>query len=640
MEGISLKSSTTSNLHPIQVRVEVQIAGRKQFFHSSKTRLVIGSVESADVRIEGTQVAPIHALIEVGFAEELAHCTLRVVDLASPFGVSLNGVRVLNEEIRSGDSVRIGDATLKFNFTRSQESEPLPEKALLLIDRRTVETIFDYQPSTLEALEVVYSFNGSIFEVKHFTRESEVVLSSDGNGDFTIPPVLVSGRTMKLLQKQGGQWVLNLDGSMGGVLYQKGRLTSIEELRKGQSQRSLVLGSGDFVKLQLGALTWYISQTVAPPAIKKQSPFSPDPFLIRSFLISLPISIMMIFGMGIVSMRLEDPIVAEPPPPPAPPPGFVMTYPPEMPMPPAPPVTKPSPEAIKNQEIDLSKPQKPVPTQTGRVGKKSQPKKPLRSNPKEGEGARLKGAEGSRGVKNAPRTKTPIDQAFRPSAETGSGRGGMKSQTQDQANVQMMKSALDSALDAIGGSGIKIGDAGNSMKGVGVIDSRGAGGRLIQGAGKGGGGTADQLLGGAGKKGMGAGRSGTGKATDGKAGGIISGGELGPLSKGDPEAVIVGAVDPSAIEQAIQAHANEFRYCYERELNAGNPGLSGKIFTTFVIGPSGLANQTAIKSSTVKNAMVEKCVLQVIRRITEFPKPAGGASVTVTFPFTYQNLNK
>ena len=640
MEGISIKGSALAQKSPVQVRIEVLREGRRQLLHSAKTRLVIGNVESADIRIEGPQVAPIHALIEVGYATELAHCTLRVVDLASPYGVSLNGVRVLNEEIRPGDSIRIGDSTIKFVFSRTQEDEPLPEKALLLIDRRTVEPIFDYQPSTLEALEVVYSFNGSIFEVRHFTRETEVVLSSDGKGDFTIPPVLTSGREMRLLQKQGAQWVLNLDSAMGGVLYQKGRLTPVEDLKKGQVQRSLVLGSGDFVKLQLGALTWYISLTVAPPSLKKQSPFSPDPFLIRSFLVSLPISIMMIFGMGVVSMRLEDPIVAEPPPPPAPPPGFVMTYPPEMPMPPAPPAIKAEPESPKNMEVDLSKPVKPVQTKTGKVGKKSQPKKPLRSDPKEGEGARIKGAEGSRGIKNAPRTKTPIDQAFRPSAETGAGRGGVKSQTQDQANVQMMKSALDSALDAIGGSGIKIGEAGNTMKGVGVIDSRGAGGRLIQGAGKGGGGTADQLLGGAGKKGTGAGRAGTGKATDGKAGGIISGGELGPLSKGDPEAVIVGAVDPSAIEQAIQAHANEFRYCYERELNAGNPGLSGKIFTTFVIGPSGLANQTAIKSSTVKNAMVEKCVLQVIRRITEFPKPAGGASVTVTFPFTYQNLNK
>jgi hypothetical protein len=640
MEGISTKDSTVSPRSSVQVRIEVSQGDRKQQFHSAKTRLVIGSVESADIRVEGSRVAPIHALIEVGFSSELAHCTLRVVDLASPFGVSLNGVRVLNEEIRPGDSVRIGDASLKFTFSRNQDPEPLPEKALLLIDRRTVERIFDYEPSTREALEVVYSFNGSIFEVRHFTRETEVVLSADGNGDFTVPPVLASGREMKLLQKQGGQWVLNLDGAMGGVLYQKGRLIPVEELKKGQTQRSLILGSGDFLKLQIGALTWYVSQTVAPPAIVKQYPFSPDPFLLKSFLVSLPVSILMFSGIALVSFQLENPIVAEPPPPPAPPPGFVMTYPREMPLPPAPPVVKTEPEAPKNVEVDLSKPLKPQPAKLGKIGKKSPPVKRLRSDPKEGEGARIKGVEGSRGVQNAPRNKMPIDQAFRPSEQTGAGRGGVKSQTQDQANVQMMKSALDSALDAIGGSGIKIGESGNNMKGVGVIDSRGAGGRLIQGAGKGGGGSADQLLGGAGKKGTGAGRSGTGKATDGRAGGIISGGELGPLTKGDPESVIYGSVDPYAIEQAIQAHSNEFRYCYERELNAGSPGLAGKIMTTFVLGPSGLANQAAVKWTTVKNAMVEKCVLQVIRRITEFPKPIGGATVSVSFPFIYQNLNK
>jgi outer membrane biosynthesis protein TonB len=638
MEGFtSVKSGDVSD-QKIQVRVDISNAGEKRSLFSGKSRLVIGSVESADIRLSGEGVAPIHALLEVEYGSDLSSCRFRLVDLASPSGLSVNGVRVVNEEINPGDPIRVGAALLNFSFSRKERSDPLPDSALLLIDRNTVENIFDYSPAALPCLEVVVSFHGAIFEVSHFARGASVELSSDGRGTFTIPPVIGGGKPFRFLEDRAGVWTLHLDPSMRGVVYQKGKLTPVSELIRGNGGRTLAVQSGDFVKIQIGDQAFFISLTVSPPTVRKQSPFSPDPFLLRSFLVSLPISLMMLFGMGVLSMRLEDPVVVDAPPPPAPP-GFVMTYPPELSKPPVEPTSK-EPVSPKKLEVDLTKPVKPQVNKPGLIGKRSQPKKLLQSRPKEGEGARAAGAEGSRGNRNAPRAQKPIDRAFRPSANPGKDRGGVKSDVHDQAHVQMMKSALDSALDAIGGSGIRMGEAGSSVRGVGVMDTRGAGGRLIKSVGSGGGGTADQLLGGAGKRGTGAGKSGTGKATDGKAGGIISGGELGPLSKGDPEAVIVGAIDPSAIEQAIRSHANEFRYCYERELNAGNPRLSGKIFTTFVIGPSGLANQTAIKSSTVKNAMVEKCVLQVIRRITEFPKPAGGASVTVTFPFTYQNLNK
>jgi hypothetical protein len=634
-----MKSESVRQASPV-ILVEVQEGDNKRSFTFGKSRLVVGSVESADLRLSAPEVAPIHALIEVSYSNELTLCSVRVVDLASPFGVSVRGARVVNEEVPVGEPVRIGEALIRFQFALPSVEEPLPDQALLLIDRNEVDSIFDYSPATRECLEVVYSFNGSIFEVRHFTDEQAVTLGSEGRVDFPVPPLLKSGKSMKWLERQGDHWALSLDPAMSGVVYKSPKLLPVEDLQKRSPGGTVTISSGDFAKIQLGDLTLFVSRTVSPPAIKKQSPFTPDPFLLRSFLVSLPVSLLMIIGMGAVSLRLEDPIIAEPPPPPAPPPGFVMTYPAELP-PPAPvePVVK-SPEPPKKLEVDLTKPLKTVEVKPGKVGKKSSPKRPIQSKPKEGEGAKASGKEGSRGAKKAPVSKKPIDSAYRSSTNTGPGRGGMKSEISDQGNIQMMKSALDSALDAIGGSGIKIGETGDTTKGVGVIDTAGAGGRLVKGTGKGGGGTADKLLGGAGKKGNGAGRSGTGKATDGKAGGIISGGELGPLSKGDPEAVIVGAVDPAAIEQAIRRHSNEFRYCYERELNAGNPKLSGKIFTTFVIGPSGLANQTAIKSSTVKNAMVEKCVLQVIRRITEFPKPAGGASVTVTYPFTYQTPNK
>jgi hypothetical protein len=102
---------------------------------------------------------------------------------------------------------------------------------------------------------------------------------------------------------------------------------------------------------------------------------------------------------------------------------------------------------------------------------------------------------------------------------------------------------------------------------------------------------------------------------------------------------VIGSIDRDAIDAAIRAHRDEFRYCYEREVNAGHPNLAGKIVTAFVIGGSGRASQLSIASSSMDSAGVEKCVLDVISRI-QFPQPAGNVPVSIKYPFAYTNASK
>jgi len=97
-------------------------------------------------------------------------------------------------------------------------------------------------------------------------------------------------------------------------------------------------------------------------------------------------------------------------------------------------------------------------------------------------------------------------------------------------------------------------------------------------------------------------------------------------------------MDTSAIAAAIEAHKDAFRYCYEKEVNAGLPDLSGTITTTSVIGSSGRITDAGIKNSSMGNANVERCVLGVLRRI-DFPVPQGG-TVQFTFPFKFARTAK
>jgi pSer/pThr/pTyr-binding forkhead associated (FHA) protein len=75
-----------------------------------KQRFVIGSDPTCDLRLEGTEVEPTHALIEV---IDGAHS---IVDLGSASGVVWNGTRITRKRIDAGDEVMIGRHRLVLRF--------------------------------------------------------------------------------------------------------------------------------------------------------------------------------------------------------------------------------------------------------------------------------------------------------------------------------------------------------------------------------------------------------------------------------------------------------------------------------------------------------------------------------------------
>ncbi|MBW1871239.1 MAG: energy transducer TonB, partial [Deltaproteobacteria bacterium] len=121
-------------------------------------------------------------------------------------------------------------------------------------------------------------------------------------------------------------------------------------------------------------------------------------------------------------------------------------------------------------------------------------------------------------------------------------------------------------------------------------------------------------------------------------GGIGIGG-LGTFVKGSgkPKNEIIiggGSLPIKVIQGVIRKNVNLVRYCYEKEL-IKNPGLSGKVTVRFTISPSGRVQQAKVKSSTLNNKTVEKCITHVVRR-WKFPKPKGGGIVVVNYPFIFK----
>lgn len=156
---------------------------------------------------------------------------------------------------------------------------------------------------------------------------------------------------------------------------------------------------------------------------------------------------------------------------------------------------------------------------------------------------------------------------------------------------------------------------------------------LKQGAGGPGSGDGTFRLNGVGTSGKGGGKGnykeGTGLST-----GAIGTADVGIVEE---ETEVVGGLDKEEIAKTIRSQLGEIRYCYERQLSA-NPDLYGKVMVKFTIGAEGKVVSQKIGSTTLSNALVEGCIL---RRVSswKFPKPAGGTSVVVSYPFLLKSTN-
>jgi tRNA A-37 threonylcarbamoyl transferase component Bud32/ketosteroid isomerase-like protein len=95
-------------------------------------------------------------------------------------------------------------------------------------------------------------------------------------------------------------------------------------------------------------------------------------------------------------------------------------------------------------------------------------------------------------------------------------------------------------------------------------------------------------------------------------------------------AAATGDLDKGVIRRYIYRYAQRIQYCYEKAL-VSSPGLEGTVTTQFTISGNGTVVAASAKGVS---ADVANCVADVIKGI-EFPKPAGGGIVNVTFPFTF-----
>ena len=90
-----------------------------------------------------------------------------------------------------------------------------------------------------------------------------------------------------------------------------------------------------------------------------------------------------------------------------------------------------------------------------------------------------------------------------------------------------------------------------------------------------------------------------------------------------------GRLPAEVIQRIVRQNFGRFRLCYEAGLR-GNPGLSGRVATKFVIGRDGAVMQSSDAGSDLPDQQVVACVVRSFNSLS-FPKPDGGIA-TVTYP--------
>lgn len=96
-------------------------------------------------------------------------------------------------------------------------------------------------------------------------------------------------------------------------------------------------------------------------------------------------------------------------------------------------------------------------------------------------------------------------------------------------------------------------------------------------------------------------------------------------------AEVLGALDRDEVFEVIQNHRAQLQHCYERQLTAGRPELSGRLVLQWVIGKSGLVETARVTESELDNTPLERCLLSRVLA-WRFPEPAGGGVVVVRLP--------
>ncbi len=653
-EFISGSEVSMSPKLTLVIKRDGEILHREGF---ERETIKIGRLASAHLRLDSPEVFRIHAVVEL-----LTNGRASVIDMGSPQGTLINGTRIRRHEIGAGDEITIGPYTIVVEgiltreesldevtrvaplapasaFTSSeptrvmdteaeapkvsdsaQDIEDATEAVSMMPPEVSSQEPYGDSSSTKEAsvgpvevaaaeaaaidygkdegagrvLEVRVRWGSDTASVHRFPslsgakredqdKPSVVTFGLADEAEIVLPTDGFGGKdALEVLRRVGhdGWHIQTQDSMMPQIVTSEGTQALSESSVAGRDG-SVQLADDMLVRLHFDAFTADIQYAARNRAV----PFVP---IYDNFLLQLMMSMLAIMFLFIASTIFfvggeEDN----------------------------------SDDLMSNlsefQSVILDPPEKKKPQSAGGGGEKSKA-----YEKEEGKAGKKKAkTKNKRMAVKAPQrdNKAIVDQKM---AALFGGKGS--------AGLQKLIGATD-------GSGEMEAAIGNITGGE-VGDASGNGGFGLRGSGGGGGGkdTGTVGIGKVGTKGFGGGK---GKGYGGAGGGLGGKGFARVSTRGKPQ--VRGSMDAAIIRRIVKEHASEIRYCYERELTK-TPGLYGKVVMNWVIGTDGRVKSAKKASSQMRSPAVERCMASKIKR-WKFPRPKGGGSVVVNYPFVFKQAN-
>ncbi|MDP1918450.1 MAG: TonB family protein [Myxococcales bacterium] len=583
--------------------------------------IIVGSGDSANVKVADPKVSNLHCMIKVSNDGNVV-----VMDLGSAEGTKISNETVKEKPITSGDVLEIGGTKVKivFNGAKAEAKAEAPAKvekvepkveakadkkdkkkkdkkdaprALAGTGKNAAGLFTEPLPAeaipteTEKVLQVALLWGDTLINVQHFGDGMPVTVGENASARFNVfsPGV---GDLFTLAQSKGSGAIVNVPSEAGVVVSTKGDSHKSKEQLKGEGKLKAADGGVRADAVEIGLHD------------RAQVSFEQVAFIVRYVRPSAAITLNTLDEHDFTFFKITSICVM----------AFIALV--------AAMVITPLGEGGQGDDI-FGNPSKYVKMVVKPEKKQEVKKFQDKSGVQEGEKAKEK--EGKFGKQDAKKAEADPSKKGAPVVDVNKREEDRKKVSSLMAG--MFAGGASSNVFGPGGLGTGINNAlGGLQGGAGVGDAQGVGGLGSRGAGSGGGGNG-LGLGGLGTKGGGRGAGGYGSIDLGGKG--KSGTRIVP-----GKTTVVGGLDKDVIMKVIKRHQNEIKFCYEQELQK-NPALAGKVAVAWTIDPAGAVSEATVSESSISNANVESCIVQRIRR-WKFPEPDGGGIVNVTFPWIFK----
>jgi TonB family protein len=596
----------------------------------------IGRLSSAHLRLEDEKVSRVHSVIEAA-----ADGTLSIIDMGSVEGTWVNGKRVTKGRVQFGDEIRLGDTTLRLEnpaavATANLAAAVASTEVTALVTTPAVELTSSLAqtasapvepepvaadpsldtPQEHEQLAPVAEPAPRVRTVRHGKAKGPLGVSlcflwgdqrvgefflapgqkrafsvgSASGVDFVMGDARLGSPRMEVLRTDGQAFTVFFKQKMKGELVRKDAPRSLAEvIESGQASLegeayALTLEPEDFFHMDLGGITLEASFQPVPRQVHVPWADAVDYRALNIFLLMLFAGAMFVIGAAGRSgdgQEFADELN-----------GDTQRL-ANLIIKQAEPQKNPFIAKLNEQKAQQEQRTKPQRT-TERVKQPRTPDKPRPSRTKEDKVA---------DARNLAR------DLFKGGKGTSGLFGGMDLGKE-------LKSATSNIVSAVGNTGGGV---------LGLTTKSGPGGP------GGPGGTGNTV---------GIGDLGTvGRKTG-------YGNDAGPLTGKESTEVAInaepvfngGSLDKELVRKVIQDHRSQIRTCYESLLNQF-PSLSGKVQVQFTIGEGGQVLLSKVAQSSASNGQLEQCVSSRVR-LWQFPKPKGGGTVVVSYPFIFKQAGQ